>query len=175
MRVPLQGVGLHILKTKDFVTLTKDHLLARIVGQARPYYNYLWRSCTAGQQQTLCHLAQDRRLSHRDPDIQALLKRELIVKDEGLHAFNESFRKFVLAAEQRSDVAEHDQKAREESLWQTLKVPILATMIFVAIFLFWTQQDVFSSSLAVVTGVTGLMTAVFKLMSMFHGDERAGK
>jgi hypothetical protein len=175
LRVPLQDVGLHILKTKDFVTLTKDHLLGRIVGQARPYYNYLWRSCTVGQQQTLCHLAQDRRLSHRDPDIQALLKRELIVRDEGLHVFNESFRKFLLAAEHRSDVAEHDQKAREESLWQILKVPILATMIFVAIFLFWTQQDVFSSSLAVVTGVTGLITAVFKLMSMFHGDERAVK
>jgi hypothetical protein len=173
LRVPLQDVGLHILKTKDFVTLTKEHLFGRIIGQARPYYNYLWRSCSAGQQQTLCHLAQDGRLSHRDPDIQSLLKRELIVRDEGLHVFNESFAKFVVAAEQRSDVAEHDQKAREESLWQTLKVPILAAMIFVAAFLFFTQQDFFSSSLAVVTGVTGLMTAVFKLMSVFHTDDGA--
>jgi len=167
-RVPLQDVGLHILKTKDFVTLTKDHLLGRIISQARPYYNYLWRSCSTREKQTLCHLAQDRRLSHRDPDIQSLLKREVIVRDEGLHVFNESFRKFVLAAEQRLDIAEHEQKAREESLWQTLKVPILATMIFVAAFLFWTQQDFFSSSLAVVTGVTGLISAVFKLTSVFH-------
>jgi hypothetical protein len=52
----------------------------------------------AREKQTLCHLAQDRRLSHRDPDIEALLKRELIVRDEGLHLFNESFAKFVLAA-----------------------------------------------------------------------------
>jgi hypothetical protein len=41
-------------------------------------------------------------------------------------------------------------------------------MITIAAFLFWTQQDIFSSSLAVVTGVTTLVSAVFKMMSMFH-------
>ena len=174
LRVPLQDVGIHILKTKDFVTLTKEHLLGRIVNQARPYYNYLWRSCSSGEKQTLCHLAQDRRLSHRDPDIQPLLKREMIIKDEGLHVFNESFRKFILAPDQRADVAEHDAKARQESLWQTLKMPIMTIMIFVAAFLFWTQQDFFTSSLAVVTGVTGLISGVFKLMSVFHVEDVAG-
>ena len=172
-RVPLQDVGLHILEAEDFLELTREHLLGRIVNQARTYYNYLWNSCSGPQKQTLCHLAMDGRLSHRDPDIQSLLRRDLIIKGEGLHLFNESFRKFVISHEQRKDVAEDDQKASEESLWQTLKMPILVTMIFVAGFLFWTQQDVFSSSLAVVTGVTGLISAVFKLMSVFHGDERA--
>ena len=172
-RVPLQDVGLNILDADDFVELTKDHLLGRIASQARTYYNYLWQSCTDGQKQTLCHLAQDGRLSHRDPDIQALLRRELVVRGEGLNLFNDSFRKFVMSHEQRKDIAEHDQKASEESLWETLKVPILATMIFVAGFLFWTQQDFFSSSLAVVTGVTGLVSAIFKLMSVFHSDEVA--
>jgi hypothetical protein len=169
-RVPLQDVGVNILKSGDFVELTKDHLLNRITKQARTYYHFLWRSCSDAEKQTLCHLAQDGRLSHRDPDIQALLRRDLIVKGEGLLLFNESFRRFLRKTEQRADIAEHDQKASEESLWQTLKVPILATMIFVAGFLFWTQQDVFSSSLAVVTGVTGLVSAVFKLMSVFQGD-----
>lgn len=170
-RVPLQKVGLEILRRKDFVTLTEDHLLGRIVSQARLYYGYIWHSCSPGEKQTLCHLAQDRRLSHRDPDIQPLLKRELIVRDDGLHLFNESFRKFVLGAEQFSTVAEDDQKARDESLWQTLKVPILATMITIAAFLFWTQQDVFTSSLAVVTGVTTLITAVFKMVSVFQSPK----
>lgn len=174
-RVPLQDVALGMLDAKDFAELTKEHLVNRLVSQARSYYNYLWQSCTEGQKQTLCHLAQDGRLSHRDPDIQALLRRELILKSEGLHLFNESFRKFLGSNERLLDIAAEEQKAREESLWQTLKVPILATMIFIAGFLFWTQQDVFSSSLAVVTGVTGLLSAVFKLMSMFHGDERAAK
>ena len=170
-RVPLQDVGVHILQFSDFVELSKEHLIGRIAAQARAYYNFLWRSCSDGEKQTLCHLAQDGRLSHRDPDIQALLRRELIIKGEGLLLFNESFRRFLLANEQRADIAEHDQKASEESLWQTLKVPILVTMIFVAGFLFWTQQDVFSSSLAVVTGVTGLVSAIFKLMSVFHVED----
>jgi hypothetical protein len=172
-RVPLQKVGLQILRRKDFLTLTEEHLLGRIISQARPYYSYIWHSCSPGEKQTLCHLAQDRRLSHRDPDIQPLLKRELIVRDDGLHLFNESFRKFVLGADQLSAVAQDDEKAREASLWQSLKVPILATMITVAAFLFWTQQDVFTSSLAVITGVTTLVTAIFKMVSIFQ-DPKPG-
>ena len=168
-RVPLQGGGLQILKTKDFVTLSKEHLLGRIVNQARPYYEHLWKSCSVGQKQTLCHLSQDRRLSHRDPDIQALLKRELIVRDEGLNLFNESFGKFVVGRKQLKDVAQEEQKVLEESWWQALKTPIVVILIFVAAFLFWTQQDIFSSSVAVVTGVTGLISAVIKMMSVFQG------
>lgn len=172
-REPLQRIGLQILRQRDFVELNHDHLLGRIVNQARYYYTHIWNSCSDGEKQTLCHLALDRRLSHRDPDIAGLLKRELIVRCEGLHLFNESFRQFVTSTEQVSDVAQHDEKAREGSWWQMLKAPILVTMMAIAGFLFWTQQDFFTSSLALVTGVTTIISALFKVMSMFTADPTA--
>ena len=57
-------------------------------------------------------------LSHRDPDIANLLKRELIIRDEGLHVFNESFRQFVQSTEQLACCAEADAEARKDSSWQ---------------------------------------------------------
>jgi uncharacterized membrane protein HdeD (DUF308 family) len=49
-------------------------------------------------------------------------------------------------------------------------VPILVALMAIAGFLFVTQQDVFSSSLAVVTGVTSIITGLFKVLSMFNTD-----
>ena len=169
-REPLQRVGLQILSQKGFVTLSREHLIGRIVNQARAYYTHIWNSCSTGEKLTLCHLAQDRLLSHRDPDIEALLRRELIVRDQDLHLFNDSFRQFVKSAEKVSFVAEQDKQAQQGSLWQTLKVPILVAMLAITAFLFVTQQDLFSSSLALVTGLTTLVPAMLKVMSMFHTD-----
>ena len=169
-REPLQRVGLQILSQKGFVTLSREHLIGRIVNQARTYYTHIWNSCSTGEKLTLCHLAQDRLLSHRDPDIESLLRRELIVRDQDLHLFNESFRQFVKSAEKVSFVAEQDKEAQQGSLWQTLKVPILVAMLAITAFLFVTQQDLFSSSLALVTGLTTLIPAMLKVMSLFHTD-----
>ena len=69
-----------VLSQKGFITLRPEELVARIANQARAYYTHIWNSCSPGERQTLCHLAQDRLLSHRDPDIEPLLRRELIVK-----------------------------------------------------------------------------------------------
>ena len=169
-REPLQRVGLQILSQKGFVTLDREHLIGRIKNQARAYYMHIWKSCTTGQKLTLCHLAQDRLLSHRDPDIACLLRRGLIVREQDVHLFNESFRRFVKSSERVSFVTEQDKEAQQGSLWQTLKVPILVVMVTITAFLFVTQQDLFSSSLALVTAITTLIPALFKVLSLFHAD-----
>ena len=170
-REPLQRIGLKLLSQKGFITLKPEELIARIANQARAYYTHIWNSCSPGERQTLCHLAQDRLLSHRDPDLEPLLRRELIVKEDDLHLFNASFRQFVKSAERVSFVAEQDKQAQRGSLWQTLKVPILVVMLGVAAFLFLTQQDLYSRSLALMTGLTTLIPALFKVLSMFHSDQ----
>jgi hypothetical protein len=169
-REPLQRAGEQILKQQDFIALSREHLIARIANQARPYYTHIWTNCSPGERQTLCHLAQDRLLSHRDPDIEPLLRRRLIIKEQDFHLFNESFRQFVRSAEQLSFVIEQDKQTQQGSLWQGLKVPVLVALLAIAAFLFLTQQDVFSRAIALLTGLTTLIPALFKVLSMFHFD-----
>ena len=169
-REPLQRAGLQILTQTDFILLSREQLIVRIANQARPYYTHIWNSCSPGERQTLCHLAQDRLLSHRDPDIEPLLRRGLIMKDQDFHLFNESFRQFVRSADRLSFVIEQDKQTQEGSLWQGLKVPVLVGLLAIAAFLFLTQQDVFSRALALLTGLTTLIPALFKVFTMFHVD-----
>jgi len=169
-REPLQRIGSKLLSQKGFVSLNRAQLITIIVNQARAYYTHIWNSCTPGERQTLGHLAQDRLLSHRDPDLEPLLRRELIVREHDLHLFNVSFQQFVKSAERVSFVAEQDKQAQHGSLWQTLKVPILVVMLGITAFLFLTQQDLYSRSLALMTGLTTLIPAMFKVFSMFHSD-----
>ncbi len=169
-REPLQRVAMKLLSLGGFITMSRKELMERILNQASPYYTSIWNSCSAGERQTLCHLAQDRLLSHRDPDLGPLLRRELIVREHDLHLFNDSFRQFVKSSDRAAIVDEHDKEAQRGSLWQTLKFPILVVMVAIAAFLFLTQQDLYSRSLALMTGLTTLIPAVFKVASMFHSD-----
>ena len=169
-REPLQRVGLKILSLKGFVDLNRKQLIGIIVNQARAYYTYLWNSCSPSERQTLGHLAQDGLVSHRDPDIEPLLRRELIVREHDLHLFNASFRHFVKSADHVSFVVEQDKQTQQGSLWQTLKVPILIAMLGITVFIFLTQQDLYSRSLALLTGITTLIPALFKVLAMFQGE-----
>jgi hypothetical protein len=169
-REPLQRIGLSILSLKGFIGLSRKELIAIIGNQARAYYTYIWNSCSLGERQTLCHLAQDGLLSHRDPDIGPLLRRELIVREHDVHLFNVTFRQFVKSADRVSFMVEQDKQTQHGSLWQTLKVPVLVTMLGIAVFLFLTQQDLYSRSLALMTGITTLIPTIFKVLAMFHGD-----
>ena len=169
-KLPLQNIGRQILEQKNFVNLTPDHLLNRILSQARTYYMDIWNNCSPDERLTLFHLAQDRLLSHRDPDIQPLMRRGLIVRDSDIHLMNESFRQFVKSTEQVADVAHHEETVRRGSLWNTLKGPLLVILSAVAVFLFVTQRDLYTSSLGVLTAITTLIPALFKLLSLFQNE-----
>jgi hypothetical protein len=166
---PLQQLGLQILAQKSFITLTREHLLNRIINQARTYYTHLWNSCSTPEKVTLFHLAKDRLLSHRDPDIERLMRRELIVRDVDIHLLNDSFREFIKSTENEFMTAE-ETKAKAVSPWHTLKGPIFLVLVAVTVFLFVTQRDFYTSSLAILTAVTTLIPAFFKVLTIFHSD-----
>jgi hypothetical protein len=94
----------------------------------------------------------------------------LIIREHDVHLFNATFRQFVKSADRVSFVVEQDKQTQHGSLWQTLKLPILVTMLGITVFLFLTQQDLYSRSLALMTGVTTLIPALFKVLAMFNGD-----
>jgi len=170
---PLQQIGLQILTQKSFVTLNREHLLHRIVNQAQPYYNHLWNSCSTAEKLTLFHLGKDRLLSHRDPDLERLLRTELIVRDGDVHLLNDSFRQFVTSPEKMEFVGELEERTKRISPWHTLKIPILVVLVAITVFLFVTQRELYASSLAIVTAITTIIPAFFKVLTIFHSDPLA--
>jgi len=167
----LQQIGLGIAKDEHFTTFTREGLISRIVVQAETYYGDIWNRCSPGEQLTLWHLAQDRLLSHRDPDIERLMRRGLIVRTNDLHLMNESFRQFVKSANQLAVVSKIEEAAKRDSAWNTLKVPLLIVLIAITLFMFATQRDLYTSALAGLTALTSMIPAIFKVLSLFQKDQ----
>jgi hypothetical protein len=167
---PLQRVGLEIVRQPTFASLTRGHLISRIAIQADTYYQDVWDSCSNDEKLTLYHLAQDRLLSPSDPDIGRLLRKGLIVRDPDIHLMNESFRHFVKSEKAMQAVAEFEKEARKASLWHIIKAPLLVVLISVVLFLFITQRDLYTSSLAIMTAITTAIPAFFKVLSLFQKD-----
>lgn len=167
---PLQRLGLEIIQQPDFVTLTPEHLIGRVRVQAGTYYQDIWDSCSNDEKLTLYHLAQDRLLSPNDPEIARLLRKGLIVRDPDIHLMNESFRQFAKSERASQVVAEFEKEAAKGSLWQIIKAPLLVVLISVVLFLFITQRDLYTSSLAIMTAITTAIPAFFKVLSLFQKD-----
>ncbi len=173
-RAPLQRLGFEILgrpkPRPEFVNLTREHLISRVRNQAATYYRDLWGSCSNEEKLTLFHLAQDKLLSPNDPEIAQLLRKGLIVRDPDVHLMNESFRQFVKSEECRAEVAACEEEAKKGSLWHIMKAPLLVVLISIVLFLFITQRDLYTSSLAIMTAITTAIPAMFKVLSLFQKD-----
>ena len=73
--------------------------------------------------------------------------------------------RFVLSAFARSDAAELEKESL--SSWNTIRWPFFVLVVGSLAFLFATQEQLFNSTLSIVTGITAIVPAVFKLTSLF--------
>jgi hypothetical protein len=81
---------------------------------------------------------------------------------------NESFRLFVLNACPREAVQEWEQDARHSG-WGRVKGGFMIALIMIVGFLLATQQDLWQSSLTVVTATLGTVGTIFKVISAIQG------
>ena len=140
---------------------------------ARPYYASLWNACTGEEKLTLTRLAQHGLLSPKDPDIDELLRKGLIVRNPAIKIVNESFRLFVLSALRDEAVAKCEKEAKSSSNWEVLKVPLTIGLLSVAAFLLLTQRELYNSALPFITGLAAGLPSLLKLVSLFQSGAGA--
>jgi len=165
-RAYLQSIGKEIVKQLKFKQLTPQQLIQQISDRACTYYHAIWAICSPDEKLTLFHLAQDGLLSFKNPNIQRLMRRGLIVRDPSLRLMNESFRRFVLSESHPDQVVAW--KKGESSSWNTLKGPLLMGLMGVALFIFITQREVFNSTVALLSAFAGMLPVLFRLFGLFQ-------
>src|SRR5262249_10639246 len=104
--------------------------------------------------------------------MRTLMARGLIKRQPHFTLMNESFRRFVLAAYARSDASALEGRAA--SAWDTIRWPFFALVVLSLAFFFKTQEQLFNSTLAIVTAVTAFVPAVFKMISLFSDRQASG-
>ena len=156
---------------------TDDQIVTEMGDRAHAIYARLWTACAARERLALYRLAYHRFLNLSDREaILELRRKGLIVFDPGGRCFNESFRRYVLAA---ADLGlaktEERQGSRSWSKVSTVLVAALAgiaLIVLVAVFL--GQKDTVESGLGYVTAAATAVTTVTRILSARAGGAAPG-
>jgi hypothetical protein len=158
----------------------RNNIAGQLIDRTELVYRKLWCNCTRNEKLTLLHLAQDRLLSHNDPEIKPLMQRGLIVFAPDIRLMNETFKAYVLAqcfidVDESAAIQAAETQARRSSSLEPFKIPILVGFVAAVLFLLFTQKDLANSSWTLVTAATTGIPAVFKLLSLFQSDHTGHK
>ncbi|HEX5888900.1 MAG TPA: hypothetical protein VFY61_09360 [Pyrinomonadaceae bacterium] len=173
MRAYLQNIGRAVANQSQLAKVSAADLYKQIMINARPYYTSIWNACSGEEKLTLTRLAQHGLLSPKDPDVDELLRKGLIVRDPSLRIMNESFRLFILSRGNDDAIAKCELDAKSSSNWEVLKVPLTIGLLSVGAFLLLTQRELYNSALPFLSGLAAGLPALLKLVSLFQSGSGA--
>lgn len=158
----------------------KNYIAGQLLDRTELVYRKLWCNCSKNEKLTLLHLAQDKLLSHNDPEIKPLMQRGLVICAPDVRLMNETFKAYVLAqcfidVDESAAIQDAETQARRSSSLEPFKIPILVGFVAAVLFLLFTQKDLANSSWTLVTAATTGIPAVFKLLSLFQSDNTGHK
>jgi hypothetical protein len=147
----------------------------RIMTLASGYYEDLFNACAPEEQFVLFDMADDLALNQKNSKfIFSLLDKGILIrKKDGIRFMNESFRKFLLAAQTTSATAALEAKiGKKAGTWQGYRIVFLLIIVSLFIFISMANQDfikhlqqvfvVIGGGIAAVTGVLGLLSKTGK-------------
>jgi hypothetical protein len=158
---PLMEIGKRIGKPENNI---EDYRWEEVVGfvldAAEPYYRSVWALCSHEERLVLIQLAQEGLVNPKQIEIvKRLARRRLVNVDPRFCIMNDSFRCFVRTVESHDYVSDLE-RAPANSAWARLGTPLYALAAVVIAILLFTAQDMFTSIIAVVTGVAGTLSSM---------------
>jgi hypothetical protein len=118
----------------------------------------------------LIHLAKGHLLSEGSSSIvRDLLARQLVIRAPSFKIMSDEFARFILDSPDVEELLKWEGQA-SRSNWEMMRVPLLTVLIGTAMFLFATQQEIFSLTIALVTAVTAGLPAIIRVIAL--GQER---
>jgi hypothetical protein len=149
-------------------------LVEELLDRADAYYRVLWSTCTRDERLVLFQLAKDGWANPKNERaIQQLERRHLVRRFPGLRIMNESFCRFVKAAQLPGEVAKWEEE-EQHSAWRTLKMGLTTAALMAGAWLLYTQQEVFQTSIGYIAAMGTATGAVLGLLRSFTRAKPGG-
>ena len=133
-------------------------------------YRHKWSQCTRDERILLFQLANGATLNPNSIEtLEQLLRRGYIYRDSGWFIVNESFKRFVLRAESEETFANWMSDA-DVSAWQYVRVPVLVTIIVLAVMIVVSTGQSLQSFIAAATASLGLLPSIMRNLSFFKSN-----
>lgn len=152
------------IRTIDDYEVAKEHIIREVLEAAEKYYKARWDSCSTSESLALFHLARDRFLHAKNPDIRPLLHKKLIVCDPDLRLMNESFRRFVVTTGVKQRLSEWKPEG-SRSTWTQVWRPVGLGVASIALFLIFTQEQYQAITVAFLAALPELLGIFSPLLS----------
>lgn len=137
------------------------------------HYRYRWELCTTQERLLLIQLAHNNTPNPRNTlPIRHLLRRGYLYHQEGWRLANDSFRNFVLHAENPVVVQSWIGDANE-SLWKYVKIPIFILLLSLLGLLAYTAAEAFHSFLGIAAAILGLIPVLLRNISLIRNQANA--
>ena len=154
-------------KLRDEVAgdVDRAHLIDEIGERAETYYAGLWSNLRDDEKLLLLQLARNGLANGRNRRVlRRLIARGLVRRDPNVELFSETFRRYVLEAARRENLAERLHALRPPSQWDALRVPFFVLIVAFLLLLFYTQKDLMTTTTALVTAMTTGLPMLMKLL-----------
>lgn len=146
-----------------------DQIVEFFCSHAGGIYRQKWSQCTLDERILLFQLSGGATLNPNSIEtLEQLLRRGYIYRDCGWFVVNESFRRFVLQAETDETFADWLSEVSVSS-WQYVRIPILVTVVVLAIMIVVTTGQSLQSIIAAATASLGLLPSLMRSLSFFKG------
>jgi hypothetical protein len=150
---------------------SRDWLIRKIRSVADAHYHVIWSDLTQKERLVLYQLALDGWANphpENERAIEELERKGLISKRVMYRVMNQSFCSFVKSTEHIGEIAELEKEAGQ-SIWQALKLVLIAGAVGTCVWLLYAQADLFRIGLGYIAGIGALLTAA---VNFFAGGKR---
>jgi hypothetical protein len=157
----LRAVAREIIATwPENRPICRDALLREIGVHGASYYYEIWDTCSRAEKLLLYHLARHGMINPKaSATAEGLVARRLLVLKPRLKLFNESFRRFVLQAENAARIAQWERQGQAK---RGANQAFRGLALLGAIALFFTQQELMAALIGLLTTVLGAVASVRK-------------
>jgi hypothetical protein len=133
----------------------------------KSFYDFIWRNATEKEKYLLLDFAEDNLTNFKNiEEIYSLLEKGIfIIHGEEIKLFRASFRAYLITKKNTTEVYLLRKKFQQNSTWQSFRVPLLIILLGIALFIFFTQQEISQKLTAMIAGISGLLSLLLKFFS----------
>ncbi len=143
----------------------KEELVIEVQNMAHAYYHALWNHCTRMEKHVLYDAAEDGFINHKNKiTIANLLKKGLLVFDDGVKIMNRSFQHFILTGISSSEVMQMEQEAKTRGRWSRYSLVIAVVILSTIIFYILAEQQVVNKFTALISGLIAFVPSLISIL-----------
>jgi|TARA_Y100000589_G_scaffold332079_1_gene389080 hypothetical protein len=147
-----------------------EQVIEYMLVYATPLYRRKWEECTRQEKLILWKVANGASINPSNAMvIEHLVRRGFLYRHKGWHLVNESFRRFILVAEDEATINDWLDNAGTGT-WNVLRIPIFALLLVLLVIFVYSSGSSMNSLLSVATATLGLIPLLLKNISLLKGS-----